>query len=74
MPKPSFAKRLQELRRRAGLSQAGLATAAGGSRANVRDLEQGRRQPAWRTLLALADALGVALDEFRGGTTRRKGK
>jgi hypothetical protein len=30
----------------------------------VADLEQGRRQPAWETVVALAKALGVSCDAF----------
>src|SRR3954462_15071892 len=66
--KPSgFGGRLKELRTRAGLTQPQLADRAGVSKATVADLEQGRYEPSWPMLLALAGALGAALDDFRCG-------
>lgn len=61
-----FGARLRELREAAGLSRKGLAEQAGmKSEAGIRDLEQGRRQPTWETVQALADALGVSVEAFR---------
>jgi transcriptional regulator with XRE-family HTH domain len=59
-----FAGRLRELREGAGLSREGLAERAGLKVGGVRDLEQGRREPGWRTVLALARALGVGCTAF----------
>jgi len=59
-----FAGRLRELREQAGLTQPQLADRAGLSKAGIADLEQGRRQPAWETVVALAKALGVSCDAF----------
>jgi transcriptional regulator with XRE-family HTH domain len=53
-----FAGRLKELREQAGLTQQALADVAGLSKACVADLEQGRREPSWATVVALAQALG----------------
>jgi len=58
-----FAQRLQECRKRLGLSQSELAARAGLNRGNVNELEQ-LKKPSVRadTLVALADALGVSMD------------
>jgi transcriptional regulator with XRE-family HTH domain len=62
---PPFARRLRTLRGAAGLSQAGLAAKAGLHPRAVAHLEQGVREPAWRTACLLADALGVGVQDFR---------
>jgi transcriptional regulator with XRE-family HTH domain len=59
-----FAGRLREMREAAKLTQQHLADKAGLKIGGIRDLEQGRRSPAWETVLALADALGVKCDAF----------
>ncbi len=60
-----FAARLRELRTAAGLSRKELADRAGfQSEAGVRNLEQGIRKPAWETVVALCEALGVGCDAF----------
>jgi transcriptional regulator with XRE-family HTH domain len=60
-----FAGRLRELREAAGWTQGELAGRAGLTREGVAQLETGRRKPAWETVLALCDALGVSSEEFR---------
>ena len=55
MDASTFAGRLKELRAARGWSQKQLAEAAGMSAAGIADLEQERREPAWRTVLALAE-------------------
>jgi transcriptional regulator with XRE-family HTH domain len=60
----NFAGRLKELRVRAGLTQDGLAERAALSKAGIADLEQGRREPSWATVVALAKALGVTCQAF----------
>lgn len=68
MPKKAdptgFAGRLKELREAARLSQAALAERAGLYVFSVAKLEQGVREPAWSTVLALANALGVSVAAF----------
>lgn len=64
MSAANFAGRLKELRVGAGLTQEGLATRAKLSKAGIADLEQGRREPAWATVIALAEALGVTCQAF----------
>ncbi len=61
---PAFGTRLAELRRERGLSQPVLATLSGVPVGSLRELEQGRREPLFSTLLALARALKVTLDVF----------
>jgi transcriptional regulator with XRE-family HTH domain len=59
-------QRLTELRRRAGLTQEGLARAAGVGTDAVRKWERGKRTPSFDMATRLADALGVSLDELAG--------
>jgi transcriptional regulator with XRE-family HTH domain len=59
-----FGARLQELRRAKGLTQAELAARAGLSKGGVANLEQGLREPAWATVVALAEALKVDCQAF----------
>jgi transcriptional regulator with XRE-family HTH domain len=62
-------ERVRELRVAAGLSQQALSNAAGLSTSVVSQLEQGTNlDPRLSTLLALADAMGVTLDELAGRT------
>jgi transcriptional regulator with XRE-family HTH domain len=60
-----FAKRLKELREKAGLTQHQLGDRAGMHKLTVAKLEQGIREPSWATVQALADALSVGCDAFR---------
>lgn len=64
-PPPTFGDRLRLLRDESGLTQAELAVAAGLTITGVAMLERGERQPAWDTVVRLADALGVGVGEFR---------
>jgi putative transcriptional regulator len=59
-----FSGRLRELREASGLTQQELAGRAGLTREGVAQLETGRREPAWRTVVALCQALGVECGEF----------
>jgi transcriptional regulator with XRE-family HTH domain len=65
MDKTTLARRVKELRERAGLTQEEPAARAGLRRRAVADMESDRSWPAWPTMCALADALGVSLDDFR---------
>ncbi len=47
-----------------GLTQAALAEKAGMSRVTVAEIETGRKQGSVATLRALADALGVSMDDL----------
>jgi transcriptional regulator with XRE-family HTH domain len=69
-----FGARLRELREAAGLTQLGLAQKAGLHREAVGQLERGTRHPAWETVLALAEALGVSVAAFEPEKKKGKGK
>jgi transcriptional regulator with XRE-family HTH domain len=59
--------RVRRLRLAAGLTQAGLAGAAGMTLGNLAQIEQGvNTNPRLATLRSLAKALGVTLDELAG--------
>src|SRR5262249_45551050 len=60
----NFSGRLKELREQLGLTQQQLADQAGISKAGVADLEQGKKEPAWATVVALGQALGVDCRAF----------
>lgn len=47
-----------------GLTQAALAERSGVKRVTVAEIETGRKQGSIATLRALADALGVSLDDL----------
>jgi transcriptional regulator with XRE-family HTH domain len=55
----------------AGLSQAGLAAAAGIHLRQINRYESGEQQPALDVGMRLAAALGVSLDELAGGSSDR---
>lgn len=59
-----FGDRLKELREAKGMSQEGLARAAGISTSAVSKLEQKIVDPNWTTVQALARALGVSCQSF----------
>jgi transcriptional regulator with XRE-family HTH domain len=60
----TFGQKLQELRKRARLSQSQLAAASGVPVWTIRGYEQGRREPLWLAFLKLADALGIDCRPF----------
>jgi transcriptional regulator with XRE-family HTH domain len=59
-----FAPRLHEMREQRGWTQQHLADVSGLTREGVAQLETGRREPAWRTVIALCKALEVTADAF----------
>jgi transcriptional regulator with XRE-family HTH domain len=59
-----FHEQLKRLREKAGLTQEGLARAADLSVSTVTKLERGGMDPSWSTVLRLAHALGVQVQEF----------
>jgi transcriptional regulator with XRE-family HTH domain len=61
---PRFADRLRALRERAGITQQQLAARAGMHKLTVAKLEQGIREPAWATVQALGEAVGVSCEAF----------
>ena len=63
-----FAHRLLRLRIEAGLTQAELGATAKIGASAVAHYEGGNRQPMLQTAAALADALGVSVDDLARGT------
>lgn len=62
-----LAKRLKELRKENGWSQQKLAEKTGLSFNAVTKIEQGlAKHPTLRTLIKLADAFGISLDDLAG--------
>jgi transcriptional regulator with XRE-family HTH domain len=59
-----FGAKLQELRKRKGLTQVALAQKSGRSLGAIRDYEQGKKEPTLRAALQLAAALGVMIGAF----------
>ena len=68
---PDFGEVIRSLRQEAGLSQAGLAAAAGIHLRQIHRYESGEQQPALGVAQRLAAALGVTLDELAGGSSDR---
>lgn len=62
----SFARRLQELRKAAGLTQQELARRSGVTRQALSRLEAGERQPTWDAVCQLARALHLNVAAFAG--------
>ncbi len=61
----TFGERLKTLRLAKGWSQQELGERIGVSRQAIDQFERGRNGPKWETVCALADALGVSVEEFR---------
>jgi transcriptional regulator with XRE-family HTH domain len=62
------AARIKQLRKQASLTQAQLATKVGLSRAAISQFEAGDSKPSVGTLVRLADALGINLNDLVSGT------
>ena len=62
-----FGARLQELRRKAGLSQLALSLESGCHVSFISALETGNRQPSLMTLRKLANGLGVRIEDLVAG-------
>jgi transcriptional regulator with XRE-family HTH domain len=62
-----IAKRLKELRKKAGWSQQKLAEEAGLSYNTITKIEQGAAtKPTIQTMIKIADALKISIDELVG--------
>jgi transcriptional regulator with XRE-family HTH domain len=62
-----LAKRLKELRKKSGWSQQKLAEKAGLSYNTITKIEQGvATMPTIQTMIKIADAFGITLDELVG--------
>ncbi len=76
-PTKTISRKLRQLREAAGLTQAELAAKAGLNIGTYTKIEYAQQPNVlWSTIVALADALGVSLDEFRepGDSSGRKSK
>jgi transcriptional regulator with XRE-family HTH domain len=69
-----FALKLAEVRHSAGLTQATLADRSGVPSTTIRQLEAGRREPTYGTLIKLAWGLGMSLAVFDQEPPARKRK
>ncbi len=69
-----MADRVKRLREAAGLSQPQLAEKAGISVWLLRRWEQTGRTPLFGTIIKVADALDVSLDELAGRDVKGRGK
>lgn len=58
--------RIREIREDQGLSQEQLAERVGTAQSTISQLEQGERNPSYRTLRSLAKALGVSVSYLLG--------
>ncbi len=60
-------QRIKQIRKKVGWSQQKLAEKAGLSLAVITKIEQGvAKRPSIQTMMKLADALGISLDELVG--------
>ena len=62
-----FAKRLRQLRDKAGFSEAKLAQTSGVSFASIHEYGLGRRKPSFEAVVKIARALGVSCEAFLDG-------
>lgn len=62
-PRRSLGAAVLSLRQERGLTQEGLADAAGLHATYVSGIERGHRNPSWETMLRIAQALDVSLAE-----------
>jgi transcriptional regulator with XRE-family HTH domain len=67
-----LANRIKRLRLDKRISQEDLAAKAGLSRNGMGLIEQGKRWPRLATLLKIADALGMTIEEVLKGIQKRK--
>lgn len=63
----TMAERIKAARINAGVSQAGLAKNAGIQQSMISRYESGETEPTITSLLKLAEALGVKVDDLLGG-------
>ncbi|MFP5387719.1 MAG: helix-turn-helix domain-containing protein [Thermoleophilia bacterium] len=63
-PQPALGEAVRELREKQGITQERLAQDAGVTTGTVSLVERGRSNPAWGTVKAIAEGLGVSLVEL----------
>lgn len=69
-PQPALGKAIRQLREKQDLTQEGLAQEAGLTTSTVSVIERGQSNPAWGTVAAIAEALGVSVVELAKLTGR----
>jgi transcriptional regulator with XRE-family HTH domain len=69
----ALAGALRHLREARGVTQEEVAHRAGLTVTAVARVERGRTDPAWSTVLRIADALGVSLAELGAAVEARRG-
>lgn len=62
----SLGDRIREMREDQGLNQSELAERVGTSQSTISQLEKGKRNPSYRTLQNVADALAVSVSYLLG--------
>jgi transcriptional regulator with XRE-family HTH domain len=60
----ALGRAVRELRERAALSQEQLAQRSGLHPTYISGIERGHRNPSWRSMVRLCDALGVSISEL----------
>lgn len=68
-----FRLQFRTIRERRGLTQVALGQRAGMAPASISHFETGQRVPSLESLVKLADALGVSVDELLGRVTTETG-
>lgn len=63
-PQPTLGEAVRQLREKRGVTQERLAQEAGLTTGTVSLVERGRSNPAWGTVKAVADGLGVSMVEL----------
>lgn len=63
-PQPALGEAVRQLREKRGFTQERLAQDAGVTTGTVSLVERGRSNPAWGTVKAIADGLGVSMAEL----------
>lgn len=67
-----FVTNMRKIRRSKDLSQTELARLAGSTQANIASYEQKRNKPGLGKAFAIANALGVSLEEMCGQTRKEE--
>lgn len=67
----NFGKRLRQLRKEKGLTQAELAKLLSIGESTVSFYESGKRQPDYETLIRLAEVFNVSVDYLLGRTEHK---
>lgn len=62
-PQPALGEAIRQTREKRGITQEHLAQDAGVTTGTISLVERGRSNPAWGTVKAIADGLGVSMAE-----------